>query len=334
MISKFHAINVLHKNHLALALTVFTALFSSHSIAQTKPWPSRPITLVVTYPPAGTADIMARTIAEPLGKFLGTTIIVENKPGASGQIAANFVAKSNPDGYTLMLDASSFAVNPSLFNKLPYDTLKDFKMLGVIAQYPNVLLVNPSFPARSAKDVVNLAKKNPDSISYASSGNGSAQHLSGVLFELRSGIEMQHIPYKGAGLALNDVLGGQVPVFFGSVASTKQYVDSGKLIALAVTSKKRATSMPTIPTMLEAGIPEYEVYEWNAVFAPSGISEDIYQKITEAISKVLQTPEVKAKIVSLGGEIFTGNTQQAVEFEKAQILQWSKVIKEKKISID
>ena len=334
MRSKFHAINVLHKNHLVLALTVFTALFSSHSIAQTKPWPSRPITLVVTYPPAGTADIMARTIAEPLGKFLGTTIIVENKPGASGQIAANFVAKSNPDGYTLMLDASSFAVNPSLFNKLPYDTLKDFKMLGVIAQYPNVLLVNPSFPARSAKDVVNLAKKSPDSISYASSGNGSAQHLSGVLFELRSGIEMQHIPYKGAGLALNDVLGGQVPVFFGSVASTKQYVDSGKLIALAVTSKKRATSMPTIPTMLEAGIPEYEVYEWNAVFAPSAISDEIYQKITEAISKVLQTPEVKAKIVSLGGEIFTGNAQQAVEFEKAQILQWSKVIKEKKISID
>jgi len=332
--SKLHAINALKRNHLALALTVFMALISSHSIAQTKPWPSRPITLVVTYPPAGTADIMARTIADPLGKFLGTIIIVENKPGASGQIAANFVAKSNPDGYTLMLDASSFAVNPSLFNKLPYDTLKDFRMLGVIAQYPNVLLVNPSFPARSAKDVVNLAKKNPDSISYASSGNGSAQHLSGVLFELRSGIEMQHIPYKGAGLALNDVLGGQVPVFFGSVASTKQYVDSGKLIALAVTSKKRATSMPTIPTMLEAGIPEYEVYEWNALFAPSGISEEIYQKITEAISKVLQTPEVKAKIVSLGGEIFTGNTQQAVEFEKAQILKWSKVIKEKKISID
>ncbi len=334
MISKYEALNLRHKNHLLLALAVFMALFSGHTFAQTKPWPSRPITLIVTYPPAGTADIMARTIAEPLGKILGTTIIVENKPGASGQIAANYVAKSNPDGYTLMLDASSFAVNPSLFNKLPYDTLKDFKILGVIAQYPNVLLVNPSFPARSAKDLVNLAKKSPDSISYASSGNGSAQHLSGVLFELRSGIEMQHIPYKGAGLALNDVLGGQVPVFFGSVASTKQYVDSGKLIALAVTSKKRATSMPSVPTMLEAGIPEYEVYEWNAVFAPSGISDEIYQKITEAIPKVLQIPEVKAKILSLGGEIFTGNTQQAIEFEKSQILQWSKVIKEKKISID
>ncbi|SMC54495.1 Tripartite-type tricarboxylate transporter, receptor component TctC [Polynucleobacter kasalickyi] len=332
-----HAFNCLKICSLKPYSTFFVclSLLSAAPIfAQTKQWPNRPISLVVTYPPAGTADIMARTIAEPLGKFLGTSIIVENKPGASGQIAANYVSKSNPDGYTLMLDASSFAVNPSLFNKLPYDTLKDFKILGVIAQYPNVLLVNPGFPARSAKDLVNLAKKAPDSISYASSGNGSAQHLSGVLFELRSGVQMQHIPYKGAGLALNDVLGGQVPVFFGSVASTKQYVDTGKLMALAVTSKKRASSMPHVPTMVEAGVPEYEVYEWNAVFAPSGISDELSLKISEALAKVLQTPEVKAKILSLGGEIFTGGPQQSQEFVKSQINEWSKVIKEKKISID
>ena len=321
------------KFHLVFCI-FFGLLPSDFLYAQTKPWPNRPISLVVTYPPAGTADIMARTIAEPLGKFLGTTVIVENKPGASGQIAANYVAKANPDGYTIMLDASSFAVNPGLFNKLPYDSLKDFKVLGVIAQYPNVLLVNPSFPARSAKDLISLAKKSLDSISYASSGNGSAQHLSGVLFEIRSGVQMQHIPYKGAGLALNDVLGAQVPVFFGSVASTKQYVDTGKLIALAVTSKKRASSMPNIPTMQEAGVPEYEVYEWNAIFAPSGISDEVFLKIADALSKVLQTPEVKAKIQSLGGEIFTGGPQQSLDFVKSQMMEWSKVIKEKKISID
>jgi len=329
-----NCLKISRQKSLLVFFTSLSFLFVGPIFAQTKPWPNRPITLVVTYPPAGTADIMARTIAEPLGKLLGTTIVVENKPGASGQIAANYVAKANPDGYTLMLDASSFAVNPSLFNKLPYDSLKDFKILGVIAQYPNVLLVHPNFPARSAKELVSLAKKAPDSIAYASSGNGSAQHLSGVLFELRSGVQMQHIPYKGAGLALNDVLGGQVPVFFGSVASTKQYVDSGKLIALAVTSKKRATSMSNIPTMQEAGIPEYEVYEWNAVFAPSGISDEVSLRISDAIAKVLQNSEVKAKILSLGGEIFTGGTQLSQEFVKSQIQEWSKVIKEKKISID
>jgi tripartite-type tricarboxylate transporter receptor subunit TctC len=309
-------------------------VFISCSFAQVGNWPTRPISLIVTYPPAGTADIMARAIAEPLGKALGTTVVVENKPGASGQIAANFVAKANPDGYTIMLDASSFAVNPSLFSKLPYDALRDFKTLRVIAQYPNVLLVNPQFSARSAKDLVGLAKKSPNGIAYASSGNGSAQHLSGVLFELRSGIEIQHIPYKGAGLALNDVLGGQVPVFFGSVASTKQYVDSQKLIPLAVTSNKRVNSMPNVPTMAEAGIPEYEVYEWNAIFVPSGISEDIYQKLNDALSKTMQNPDLRAKIVSLGGEVFNGNAQQSEIFIKSQIQQWSKVIKEKKITID
>lgn len=313
---------------------IFVFTLTSTAFAQNFNWPTRPITIVVTYPPGGTADLMARTIAEPLGKLLGTSVIVENKPGASGQIGTSYVARSNPDGYTMMLDASSFAVNPSLFSKLPYDSVKDFRTVGVIALYPNVLLVNPNFSARSAKDVVALAKIKPNGIAYASSGNGSAQHLSGVLFELRSEIEMQHIPYKGAGLALNDVIGGQIPIFFGSVASTKQHVDSGKLIALAVTSKKRASSMPSVPTMLEAGIPEYEVYEWNAVFVPSKVPEPIFQKITDAFIKTMQMPELRSKVASLGGEMFNGNAQVADQFVKSQMSQWSKVIKEKKISVD
>ena len=215
--------------------TLLVALLATTGLAHAQEWPSRPISLIVSYPPGGTADLMARTVATPLGKLLGTSVVVENKPGASGQIAASYVAKSNADGYTLMLDASSYSVNPSLFPKLPYDPNKDFKTLAVLAQYPNVLLVNPSFPAKSVKDLVAMAKAKPNSISYASSGNGSAQHLAGALFEVKAGVEMQHVPYKGGGPALNDVIGGQVPVFFGSVASTKQYVDSGKLNALAVT---------------------------------------------------------------------------------------------------
>jgi tripartite-type tricarboxylate transporter receptor subunit TctC len=297
-------------------------------------WPTRPISLIVSYPPGGTADLMARTIAGPLGKELGTSVVVENKPGASGQIAASYVAKASADGYTLMLDASSYSVNPSLFPKLPYDPNRDFKTLGILAQYPNVLLVHPSFPAKSVKDMVTLAKSKPNGIAYASSGNGSAQHLAGALFEVKAGVEMQHIPYKGGGPALNDVVGGQVPVFFGSVASTKQYVESGKLNALAVTGKKRASSMPNVPTMAEAGIAGYEVYEWNGIFAPAATPAAILTKISDAIAKVMQSPEVKEKVSSLGGEIFQGNADAADKFIKVQMAEWSKLVKSGKITVD
>lgn len=314
--------------------TLLVALLATTGIAQAQEWPNRPISLIVSYPPGGTADLMARTVATPLGKILGTSVVVENKPGASGQIAAAYVAKANADGYTLMLDASSYAVNPSLFPKLPYDPNRDFKTLAVLAQYPNVLLVNPSFPAKSVKELVVMAKARPNSIAYASSGNGSAQHLAGALFEVQAGVEMQHIPYKGGGPALNDVVGGQVPVFFGSVASTKQYVDSGKLNALAVTGKKRASSMPNVPTMAEAGVPGYEVYEWNGIFAPAATPSSIVIKLSDAIAKVMQSPEVRDRVISLGGEPFQGNAEAADKFVKAQMVEWSKLVKSGKISVD
>jgi tripartite-type tricarboxylate transporter receptor subunit TctC len=309
-------------------------LLAMSSLVQAQQWPNRPITLIVSYPPGGTADLMARTIAPPLGKILGTSVVVENKPGASGQIAAAFVAKANADGYTLMLDASSYSVNPSLYPKLPYDPNKEFKTLAVLALYPNVLLVNPAFPAKSVKDLIAMAKAKPNSIAFASSGKGSAQHLAGALFEVQAGVEMQHIPYKGGGPALNDVIGGQVPVFFGSVASTKQHVDSGKLNALAVTGKKRASSMPNVPTMAEAGVPSYEVYEWNAVFAPAATPAPIVQKLSDAIAKVMQSPEVKEKVAGLGGEIFQGNAEAADKFIKAQMAEWAKLVKSGKIAVD
>ena len=317
-----------------LLLVCLSFLLGHISLSNAQEWPSRTISLVVTYPPGGTADLMARTIAGPLGKILGSSVIVENKPGATGQIAASYVAKSQADGYTIMLDASSYSVNPALFPKLPYDPNKVFKTLAVLAQYPNVLLVNPNFAAKSAKDLVVIAKNKPHTISYASSGNGSAQHLAGALFELQTGIEMQHIPYKGGGPALNDVIAGQVPIFFGSVASTKQFVDAGKLNALAVTSRKRASSMPNVPTMTEAGIVSYEVYEWNALFAPAATPNTILQKLTEGISKVTQSAEFVEKVNSLGGEVFQGNAEVADVFIKTQMTQWAKLIKSGKITVD
>ena len=317
-----------------LLLVCLSFLLGHISLSNAQEWPSRTISLVVTYPPGGTADLMARTIAGPLGKILGSSVIVENKPGATGQIAASYVAKSQADGYTIMLDASSYSVNPALFPRLPYDPNKAFKTLAVLAQYPNVLLVNPNFAAKSAKDLVFIAKNKPNTISYASSGNGSAQHLAGALFELQTGIEMQHIPYKGGGPALNDVIAGQVPIFFGSVASTKQFVDSGKLNALAVSSRKRASSMPSVPTMTEAGIVSYEVYEWNALFAPAATPNIILQKLTDGISKVTQSTEFVEKVNSLGGEVFQGNAEVADVFIKTQMMQWAKLIKSGKITVD
>ena len=197
-----------------------------------------------------------------------------------------------------------------------------------------IVAINSDMAPRTLKEFVALAKAKPNGIAYASSGNGSAQHLAGALFEVKAGVEMQHIPYKGGGPALNDVVGGQVPVFFGSVASTKQYVETGKLNALAVTGKKRASSMPTVPTMAEAGIAGYEVYEWNGIFAPAATPAVILVKIADAITKVMQSSEVKDKVLSLGGEPFLGNADAADKFIKTQMAEWSKLIKTGKTTVD
>ena len=302
--------------------------------AHAQSWPSKPITLVVTYPAGGGADAMARLIAPKLGDALGQPVIIENKPGASGQIGASAVAKAAPDGYTLMLDASSFAVNPALFAKLPYDSDKAFKPIGVIALFPNVLLVNPNVAATSVKELVVLAKAKKNAISYASSGNGSAQHLAGAMFESAAAVDMLHVPYKGGAPALNDVIGGQVPVFFGNLASTLQHIQAGKLKPLAVTSAKRTTILPNVPTMAEAGVSGYEVYEWNALFAPTGTPDAIVAKLAAALQKTLDLPDIKARIAQLGGEIQTAKPDAAQQFVRQQTTLWARLVKERGISLD
>jgi tripartite-type tricarboxylate transporter receptor subunit TctC len=319
-------------NLIKVLLIISYFLFSINPQAQS--WPNKPVTLVVSYPPGGGADNVARSLSGPLSKLLGTSVIVENKPGASGQIAANYVAKSSPDGYTLLLDASSFSVNPGLFKKLPYDSVKDFRVLGLLALFPNVLLVNPNFPAKSVKELVAMAKAKPEELAYATSGNGSAQHMSGAMFEIKADIKMQGIPYKGGALALNDVIAGQVPVLFGTIASTRSYVETKKLNALAVTSKKRSSMLPDVPTMAEAGIPSYEVYEWNAIFAPSATPEPIIKKLTEAIYTAMQTPEIKERMEIIGGEVYNGNINEVNQFILNQIQEWSKIIRDKNISLN
>jgi tripartite-type tricarboxylate transporter receptor subunit TctC len=277
---------------------------------------------------------MARLIAPKMGEALGQSVVVENKPGASGQIGAAAVAKSAPDGYTLMLDASSFAVNPSLYNKLPYDSLKALKPIGVVALFPNVVLVNSNFSAKNVNDLIATAGKAKESVSYASSGNGSAQHLAGALFESAAKVDMVHVPYKGGGPALNDVIGGQVPLFFGNLASTLQHVQSGKLRALAVTSAKRSAILPDVPTLSESGLKGTEIYEWNAIFVPANTPELITNKLNLAFQQALDAPDVKARILQLGGEIQKSNPEQSQKFIEQQVALWGRVIKDRKIVID
>lgn len=293
----------------------------------------KPITLVVSYAAGGGADLMARLIAPRMAEFLGQSVLVDNKPGAGGQIAATQVARAVPDGTQLLVDASSFAVNPALYPKLPYDTDTAFAPLAVLAQFPNVLVCTPGFEAKSVKDLIRMAKARPGQIAYASSGNGSAQHLAGALFEDLAGVKLVHVPYRGGGPAMNDVMAGQVPLFFANVASSLGQIQSGRLRPLAVTSRRRTRSLPDMPTMEEAGVPAYEVLEWNPVLAPAGIDAKSKAALIAAIRKTMADPEVLGRIRSLSGEAFPEGPEGLTQaFLKAQQLKWGRIVKDRKIT--
>lgn len=301
-------------------------------------WPARaagdigggkPITLVVSYPAGGGADAMARLVAPKMAAALGQPVIVDNKPGGSGTIAAGQVARAAPDGLTLLFDASSFAVNPALFPKLPYDNDKSFTALAVVALFPNVLVCTPSFEARNVADVIRLARAKPNSLAFASSGNGSAQHLAGALFEQLAQVELTHVPYRGGGPALNDVIGGQVPLFFANVASSLGQIQTGRLRALAVTAATHCRALPDVPTMAEAGVKGLDVQEWNPVLAPAGLPAATRDKLVAAIQRSVADPEVVSRVHALGGEVFAGDPAQ---FIKAQQVLWARVVKERGIT--
>jgi tripartite-type tricarboxylate transporter receptor subunit TctC len=293
----------------------------------------KPVTLVVSYPVGGGADLMARLLAPRLAEALGQPVLVENKPGASGQIAAQQVARAAPDGTSLLFDASSFAVNPALFPKLPYDSDTAFTPLAVVALYPNVMVCTPGFEAQSVADVVRLAKASPGKIAYASSGNGSAQHLAGALFEQRAGVQLLHVPYRGGGPALNDVMGGQVPLFFANVASSLGHIQSGKLRALGVTAPLRTRALPAVPSIGEAGVKGVEVFEWNPILAPAGLAPATRATLLAAIRRALQDPEVLSRIRALSGEVFDNTSDTAVAgFLKAQQAQWGRLVRERGIT--
>jgi len=312
---------------LALALLVMAAGANAQ-------YPAKPIRMIVTYPPGGGADTMARIIAPKLSERLGQQVVVENKAGASGQIGADLVAKSPADGYTILLDATAYSVNPSLYPKLPYDPIKDFAPVTVLVRVPNILVVTPGFAPKSVQELVALAKSKPGQLSYASSGNGSAQHLAAELFKVGAGVDIVHIPYKGGAPAIADVMGGQVPMFFGNMSSALPHVKSGRVRALAVTGGKRSANVPDLPTIAESGVPGYEVYEWNGVFAPAGTPAAIVNRLQAEIARIMHLPEVSEKLAALGAEAVANTPQEAAAFVKAEIAKWTMVVKQANIKAE
>lgn len=316
-----------------LWISAIVFLFPQASGAQ-EVWPSKPITLVVTYPAGGAADMLARLVAPKMSATLGQAIVIENRGGGAGQIGAAYVANSKPDGYTIMVDGGGHAINPSLFAKLPYDTFKAFTPIGILGVFPLALVVNPSFSAKSVADLVQTAKAKPDSISYASPGTGSTQHLAAELFLQQTNLKMVHIPYKGGSPAMADVMGGHVPVYFANLGSSLSHIKTQKLRPLAVMASRRTESLPDVPTLAEAGIANADAYEWNGMFTPSGVPSPIVARLSEALRNALESAEVKDKIVSNGGELFPVGRAEVVAFIQQQSQRMGKVIRDGNIRLD
>ena len=292
------------------ALVLGLALALASSLANAQAWPSRPIKYIVPFAPGGTTDILVRTISDKLTTALGVPVIVENKPGAGGGVGAAETAKSPADGYTIMGGTiSTHAINASLYTKLPYDPVKDFVAITMIARLPNMLVVNNDVPAKNVAELVALLKANPNKYSFASSGNGTSQHLSGELFKGMAGVQMQHIPYKGSPPALQDVMGGQVAMTFDNITTAWVLAKGGKLRALAVTTAKRSPVAPDVPTLAEAGLPGYEIGSWQGVFAPAGTPPAIVNRLNAEIVKIINAPDVQKKLLDLGAEP-VGNTSE------------------------
>ncbi len=302
--------------------------------ANAQAWPVKPVRLIVSYPAGGGLDITARLLAPKLADALGQPVTIENRGGSGGVIGGDAAAKAAPDGYTFLFDASSHGVNPSLQAKMPFDTLKDLTPVSLLLRVPNVLVINPSLKFDSVKALIADIKARPGQYSYASSGNGSAQHLAAELFKAQAGLFMVHIPYRGGAPAIIDVMGGQVPMFFGNLASASSHIKSGKVRALAVTGRTRSPSMPQLPTIAESGLPGYEVYEWNAVFAPAGVPGEIIERLQRELVKALALPDVRERLAGLGAEVAGSTPVELESFRRSELTKWAAIIKRAGLKAD
>jgi len=316
-----------------LAAVVFAAASAGAALGQS--YPTKPIKFVVPFPPAGSTDLSARAVAGKLGDKLGQPIIIENRPGAGGGIGADVVAKSPGDGYTLLVGTvGTHGINASLYSKLPYDHLKDFVPVILLSTTPNVLVMHPRFPPNSVREVIALAKSKPGELTFASSGNGTSIHLSGELFKSMAGVQLTHVPYKGSGPMLVDLMSGTTHMAFDNLSASIGHIKSGRLKALATTGPKRSPAMPDLPTVSEAGLTGYDSTSWNAVFAPAGTPREVVERLNRELRAILETPETRKFFSDQGAESGGGTPEQLDAFVRAETAKWAKVVKDSGAKID
>jgi tripartite-type tricarboxylate transporter receptor subunit TctC len=311
------------------------ALLAAAGLAAAQAWPTKPIKVIVPYPPGGTSDILARALGPGMQAALGQPWIVENKPGATGNVGADFVAKSPPDGHTILLaDIGSLAIAPSVVTSLPFDPVKDFAPVVMVAYSPHLLVVHPSVGVKDVKELIAQAKAKPDALNFAVSGTGGANHLAGIDFAQRAGIKWTYIPYKGGSQALTDMVGGQAQVMFNGALATYPFVKDGKLKALAVSSAKRFPTMPDIPTVAEAGMAGFETGSYQGIVAPAGTPKEVVDKLHATVTKVLATPEVKERLDKAGAELRPQSSAEFGAFIRSERDKWAKVVKESGAKFD
>ncbi|MBB4350447.1 MULTISPECIES: Bug family tripartite tricarboxylate transporter substrate binding protein [Rhizobiaceae] len=318
---------------LVLAGTALSALSFGHQ-ANAQTFPDRTITLVVPFAAGGSTDVVGRVVAQKMGDILGQQVVVENVAGAGGNLGADRVARADPDGYTILMGTvATHALNPLILKQKPYDPEKDFSPVSLLVIVPNVLVVNPKLEVNSVAELIELLKKDPDKYSYASSGNGTPLHLSGELFNSMAGVKMQHVPYKGAGPALNDLLGNQISIMFDNLPSSSSHIKGGTLKALGITTKERAPSFPDVPTVAET-VPGYETYTWNALFAPAGTPPEVVAKLNEAANTALKDPAVAGRMKDFSATIVGSTPEELGKHVTAELAKWSPVVKAANIQMD
>lgn len=310
-----------------LAASLMTAMCAA-APALAQGFPTRPITIVVPFAPGGSTDIVARIIGQKMGEILGQNVIVDNRAGAGGSIGSVMVAKAAPDGYTILMGTiSTHAINPAVLVGKQADPIKDFAPISLLVSVPSVLVVTKDFPAKTVKEVIDVLKANPDKYSYASSGVATPQHLGGELFKTMTGTQMQHIPYKGGGPALHDVVSGKVAMMFDNLPSSAEMIRSGGVRAIGILVKKRSPAFPDMPTLDESGLPGFENYSWNAFFAPAGTPKDVVAKLNEAANKAIKDPGVEKKLADLSAVTVGSTPEELSEYVKKELAKWGTIAK-------
>ena len=321
-----------------LATTVvLAALATAHplaALAQSAAYPDKPVKFVVPYPPGGGTDVIARIVQERFSALLGQQVLIENKGGAGGSVGSEIVARAAPDGYTVLFTLSSHTINPAIFPKLSFDTVKDFEPVGTVASLPQILVAHPQLPANTVAELVALAKAKPGSLSYASVGNGSPGHLAGELLKLRTGSQMTHIPYRGGAPAVTDVMGGQVPLLWVSIPAAAQFVKAGKLKALGVSTLRRSAAFPDVPTLQEAGIADFEVDSWYAMFVPAKTPKPVIERLNRVLNSLVAEPAIREKLLAQGAEGVGGSADALGKIVAAELPKWAKLAKHANIKAD